>query len=620
MQLKNEARWLILIAVIGFVVYANSLGGEFVYDDKRQILRNPLIQETALAGEALTSDVWAFKGDGRVAASNYYRPTFVSWLLLNYRIFGPAPFGWHVLNLALHLAVCLLGYLLLRRWDLDQLTAFAVALVFAVHPVHSESVAWISGAPDLLFSLFLLSACWFAGQAAEMDRGSGSGRWLYLFLAALFYALALGSKEVGLLCFPLFYLIFSRSQAERATALRWTLPFFALAAAFFIARRFALGAISLPVEDAPGLSEALLSVPSMFVFYLRQLIFPLWLGANHPLRPVQGLNFLEFFAPLLIAAAAVVLLARLGRRSFVQKFGLALFTLTLAPALNAAAFPAEQIVHDRYLYLPLFGFLMTIFPSLAGLLEKTGREKARPVLTIMLVVIVLPLAVRTYLYNQVWRSETALWSHAVAFDPRSAFNWAQYGAVLSENGRLAEAFEAYRRSLAVRPTAAAYFGQARTLFAQNRIEETIADCRAVIALPPEKLNAYTLYQTYELYALALTAQNKPAEALNALAEARRRLPIYTAALTEKLAVVLYQTGDKAAALRELEAVKDAAKTELLPESKTVLLRLGMLYAESGRKADAKAMVDEYLRLTAKMQDNVTIADRRQAADLLRSLP
>jgi tetratricopeptide (TPR) repeat protein len=138
-------------------------------------------------------------------------------------------------------------------------------------------------------------------------------------------------------------------------------------------------------------------------------------------------------------------------------------------------------------------------------------------------------------------------------------------------------------------------------------------------MPPESLNAYTLYQSYETLALVYSQTGKPEKAGESLREARRRLPIYSVALTEKLAVVLYQTGDKQGALRELEAAREQARTELLPESKSVLLRLGMLYAELGRKPEAKAVLQEYLSLTADLKDNITLNDRRQAVNLLRGL-
>ena len=198
---------LILLVIIAFVIFANSLSGEFVYDDGRQIARNPLIQDNALIGKALTSDVWAFKGDGTYTASNYWRPTFTAFHILNFRLFGLSPFGWHLLNVLLHAGICALIFLLLRRWDLSSGLAFAVALVFAVHPVHVESVAWISGSPDLLFSAAFLGSLWFADKwAAEKSGGFN------LLIALVLYALALGAKEVAMLCFPAYFLILSHRQ------------------------------------------------------------------------------------------------------------------------------------------------------------------------------------------------------------------------------------------------------------------------------------------------------------------------------------------------------------------------------------------------------------------------
>ena len=631
MNFKSEMRWLILIVIVAFGVFANSLSGDFVYDDNRQILRNPLIQDSNLFGKALTSDVWAFKGDGTVAASNYYRPTFVAWLIINFKLFGTNPFGWHLLNILLHIGVCLLAFLLLRRWEVAPVTAAAISLVFAVHPVHTESVAWISGSPDLLFSTFLLGAFWFVQSDAESRKQekaiSKHSVSIDLMLALICYTFALGSKEVGILCFPLFYLIFAKDQPNKtdenrrvaASPLLRVIPFSALALLYFAVRWLALGAVSLPPVDAVGFMETILTIPAMFVFYIQQIIFPVWLGANHPLRPVAEINFLDFALPFLISVAAFALFCLLAKKSFVQKFGFALFILTIVPAMNASAFPSEQIVHDRYLYLPLLGFLMMIFPRLVELIEKITKAKKDLFLLLITVVIGLPLAVKTIFYNQVWKTDLALWSHTVKFDVKSGFNWSQYGAVLSEKGRLDEAVEAYNNSIDVRPSALAYYGKARNLLAQNKVEEAVFDIKTVIETPNDKINTYTLYQAYEIMALALTQQKNYDAAQKYLFEARKRLPIYYAALTEKLAVVMYQNGEKTSALRELEVAKNQAKTEFLPESKTVLLRLGMIYAELGRKDEARAVLQEFLKLTASMQDNVTQNDRKQALSLLKSL-
>ena len=97
LKVRHEWKWMVPIALVCLLLFANSLAGNFVfYDDARQILRNPLIQDNSLIWKALVSDVWAFKGDGTIAASNYWRPTFTAWHILNFRLFGTNPFGWRV--------------------------------------------------------------------------------------------------------------------------------------------------------------------------------------------------------------------------------------------------------------------------------------------------------------------------------------------------------------------------------------------------------------------------------------------------------------------------------------------------------------------------------------------
>jgi protein O-mannosyl-transferase len=624
---KNNLYFLIILAVVAFAVFANSISGEFVYDDNRQITQNPLIQNASLYGKAMTSDVWAFKGDGTIAGSNYYRPTFTAWLILNFQLFGLSSFGWHLTNILLHVGVCLLAFLLLRRWNSDEKIAFAISLIFAVHPVHTESVAWISGSPDLLLGLCLLASMWFAENISDRyaeptaeaaSKESALGKYSDLIFALVFYAFALGSKEVAILCFPLFYLIFVKSS-DKQTAVKLTIPFLVVAVLYFALRWFALGALALPTDEIITFGSMILTIPSMFVFYLKQMIFPLWVGANHSLRPIMEFSLFGFGLPLLVSLAAIILFWLLAGKSFVQKIGFAIFVLTLLPAMNASAFTFEQIVHDRYLYLPLLGFLMMIFPYLAELFERIFKGRAKFVLPIFVIILAVPLAFKTFTYNRVWTSELALWSHAVTIDEKSAFNWSQLGVVLSEQGKTEEAINAYNNSIDIRPTALALMGLARNFTVQKKYDEAVWNLKTVVEMPNEKVNAYTLFQAYESLAIALTAQNNYANAEKYLLEARKRLPIYFAALTEKIAVILYQQNRKNEALKELEDARNRAKTEFLPASKTVLLRLGMLYAEIGRKDDAKNVLQEYLKLTASLQDKISLGDRKQALELLKSL-
>lgn len=607
----------IVIAVAAFATFSVSLSGDFVYDDNRQIVRNTLIQEPALYGKALTSDVWAFKGDGSETASNYWRPAFTAWSILNFQAFGLEPFGWHFSNLLLHSIVSILAFLLLLRFGLSVWAAFAAALLFAVHPVHTESVAWIAGSPDLLFAVFLLGSLWFANNRSE----SGSTR--DLAAALVLYGLALFSKEVAFACFPVFAVLSVRKDGgfRFSDAVRSAAPYALLATLFFALRIVVLGGLAKPVDGAPSAGEAILSIPAVAAFYLKQIVVPAVYSVNHALRPVAEISASGFFLPLAVLVIAVAFFWFACKRSPAGPIGFAILVLPLLPALNITAFPAEQIVHDRYLYLPLLGFLALTVPLLEVLLSRVSAERKGILLAVIVAAAAFPLAMRSHTYAKVWRSDLALWEHAVTVDANSASNFSQYGSALEQEERFAESVKAYNRSLDITPSALAYLGRARANIRLSKFEEAAWDLKTVTEMPAGTVNAYTLYQAYEALAVSLTAGDDPdfTEAREALEQASARLPMYSAALASKLAVVLYVSGEKDAALKVLEAARGRARVELLPESKSVIYRLGMLYAEMGRKADATAALEEYLRLTASFGDKETLADRAVAAKALKNL-
>ncbi|MBK8150085.1 MAG: tetratricopeptide repeat protein [Acidobacteria bacterium] len=615
MTIKSELKWILLIVLVCFSVFANSIGGEFVYDDDRQVARNPLIQDISLAGTALTSDVWAFKGDGNYTASNYWRPTFTAWQILNFQIFGLNPAGWHLTGILLHIAVCLLAFLLLRRWEMSQLTSFAIVLIFAVHPVHVESVAWISGSTDLLFAVFFLASVWFA----ENRRKGGGIADIGLSLA--FFGLALGAKEIALFCVPVYYFIFLRDDSDLSgdfrgpyfskKALMGSLLFGAVALVFFAGRWAVLGRITQPVENAVQFGDALRSVPSVFIFYLKQIVFPITLSVNYPLRPVTDLGISGFIVPAIASLVALAGLFYLARRSFLAALGLLLFLLPLLPVFNLTAFPADQMVHDRYLYLPLFGILIVVFASIERLVDPRFLLAA-------VVAISVALGVQTFLYNRVWANDLALWEHSVSVDPNSASGQAQYGVALSENGRNQEAINAFNAALDIEPSPYAYLGRAQTLIKNGQFEEAVWDLQTLTEMKSDKVNAYTLYQSYEALGVALQRKNDLVRAERVLREARKRLPIYQAALTEKIAVVLYLKNDKRSALTELESARNQARSELLPTSKSVFFRLGLLYTENGDSANARAAFQEFLKITGSITDREILAQRKQAAEILRT--
>lgn len=618
-EVMARAACAVVIAAAAFSVFLPALGGDFVYDDKRQVVRNLLIQEPALYWKALSSDVWAFKGDGRVAASNYWRPTFTAWSILNFRFFGAEPFGWHFTNLLLHALVSVLCFFLLLRWRFSLTAAFASALLFAVHPIHTESVAWIAGSPDLLLSAFLLGALLASADFFE------SGKWVPLAIALVFYSLALGSKEIAMVCFPLFGLAFLSEQTKEGTrnaireAVYFSIPFFGLAVAFFFLRWFVLGEIHRAVAGAPSIWEAILSVPAVFDFYIVEAISPVGLTINHSLRPVTDPGMYYFVIPVLVDVSIFAIFWRFRKWCPSPWPAIGIVILPLLPVLNVAAFHREQIVHDRYLYLPLLGLLALLVPAGETLFRRLFQPRSAPVFIAVVLVIVLILGFRSFSYSEVWTSEISLWEHAVAVDPESSTNLAQYGAALESAKRYPEAAKTFKRSIEIEPSARGYLGWGRAELALGKYEEATEALQKVIGKTDFRVDEYTLYQAYEALAVAYVSEGKSDEARSALEEASQKLPLYRAAIASKLAVVLYQQGKKDEALKVLEAVRKKAGTELLPESKSAIFRLGSLYAEMGKRDAAVSALGEYLRLTAGLQDENTRADRKRAEAALLKL-
>lgn len=600
----------LILIIAAFGVFANSLRGDFVYDDNRQILMNPLIQDSKLYIKALFSDVWAFKGDGNIATSNYWRPTFVAWMILNFKLFGTSPFGWHLANVLLHTFICLLTFFLLyKRWNVDLFLAFAISLLFAVHPVHVESVTWISGAPDLLATAFMLLSLWFASKKEVASKKE------YILLSVFFYALAVGAKEIILPCFLVYYPIFRYFQKEsKLKAVKLTLPFLAVGILYFIIRYKVLGVFSLKPEDAIELKNAILAIPTVFLFYLKQLIYPVNLCANYSIKLAENI-LMDFVTPSLISLSILSLMFILARRSSLQKLGLFLFLLPLLPVMNLSLFSSEQLVHDRYLYLPLLGFLILILPSLTFL--KLDFRNFTKLNALILAITALLLGLKTISYSQVWLSDLSLWEYQVKANENSAFGWAQYGAKLLELEKFSEAENAYNRSIQIKPSTIAFLGRGRSLIGQGKFDSAIEDLKKIIETPDE--NLYLIFQAYGALAIAYSGKKEPEKALEVLLQARNRLPIYYASLTVKIAIVLYQMNRKQEALNQLEAVKERAKTELMPESKSVFFRLGLLYAEMGKKAEAKANLLEFLRLSNNFRNKITEKEREIALDYLKKL-
>ena len=415
---------LVLVALLSILPYLPALRFGFVYDDRTQVLQNPLLNSWYSVPEMFSHQSWSFWHPGE--KEGYYRPAFLMWLALNHHLFGLNAIGWHAASLVLHGMVSSLCFLLLRRHGFFPPIALAAALLFALHPAHIESVVWISGSTDLLAAVGLL------GSLLLYWRAEGSHPPLFFGLSLLSYFFALLSKETSIV-FPA--IIFAYALFLPAQSIDWepqgrfrkalwkTAPFLIVACAYLLLRRFALdGAVTH--YPPSSLKTSLASAPGLLAFYFRHLAWPVNLTLFYNLTPISQFSFQLFVVPLVVVLVPLALLSALAfkLRDVTAICGLVWLLFPVLPVLFVPFFAPGELVHDRYLYLPSIGLALLmgfVFRVLVDCLQVSSRR-----VLLSSAVLSLLMGVSTVLQSQKWRDDFTLYYYtcSVAPDHPSACN------------------------------------------------------------------------------------------------------------------------------------------------------------------------------------------------------
>lgn len=333
-----------ILGAVTFAVFSDSLANGFVYDDNPQILQNAFILNSHLWKQIFTGSVWSFQG----GKTNFYRPLQFACYWVLYRMGGPNPAVFHLLNLVLYAASAGLVYWLARRLFKNDVVAFASALLWALHPVHVEAVAWISALPDVGFAFFTLLSL-FCFLRAE---GDGTKRRRYHLLAALSFFVALFFKEMAL-SFPFLLLAYwfflGKPESWSRRLLRWV-PYVGGTVAYLVVRHLALGYITqgghlweIPARVAVA-AVALLGQDTKILFWPAHLnVFRMFYLGPSLYSPWPWIT-------LLVLAGTLWL----RKREPLLAFLIAWWPVTLLPVLDIRqlSFP---LLADRFLYFPSVG-------------------------------------------------------------------------------------------------------------------------------------------------------------------------------------------------------------------------------------------------------------------------
>lgn len=473
------AGWLgggaLALGLLVIASYLPVLEAEFVWDDVI------FVDEPVVHDWSGLWNIWFSPAD--IRKEGHYWPVVYTSFWLEHKLWGLNPLGYHVVNLLLHIANVLLIWRLLRRLAVPG--AWIIAAVFAVHPLHVESVAWVIERKDLLSALFYLTAALAWIRYMEAPKPSR-----YLLAMGLFTA-GLLSKSI-VVTLPVALLIWHWWKSGRVTRndLIRLAPLFALAL-FITALDLSFYTSREPLSLGYSLADRILIASRALWFYVAKLLWPTGLAVIYPLWEIRPGDLVSWVYALAAAALPVLLWFgrdRLGRGPLA---GVLFFGVTLSPVLGFVDYGYMQfsLVADRFQYLAGLGVLAVLVGA-ATLAVRRLPSALRTGAGGVLVVILAVLGTLTWRQAGIYRDPVSFFSHIVALNPEARDAHLNLMGPLSDAGRHEEALAAGRIGAAQRPgNADIHSNLGRVLIRLDRLDEAETALRTALGIAPRHLNA-----------------------------------------------------------------------------------------------------------------------------------
>lgn len=443
--MKRLSPFLLLAGAVA-IVYLNSFRGVFQFDDYNVIVDNAGVHTWGafLAGLPLG-----------------IRPLLKFTYTLNWTS-GLGLFGFHLVNVGLHAANAVMFFLLASRLGGRSVSRFAAllpAFLFAVHPIQTEAVTYISGRSVSLMAFFYL------GSLLSYLRGRERGSRFLLYLASpILFLLAAASKEVAL-TLPLALILCEAARRERdgwkeilrGQAVHWGL-LVALAVLFLAHAGY--GRLLEACFDIRGVAANLLTQVHGIVYLLSRLAMPHALNIDPDLPVFSGWSPTLIPEALFLAAVLAAGILGLKKRSLAG-FGICWFFLHLVP--TNSFIPRLDVANERQLYLASWGLFLPVATGADLLREKWGARRVAAAAAVL----VVALGMLTVFRNAAYRNEVTLWEDTVRKSPWKARGWNNLGYAYQQAGRFRDAESAYLRALGVDPGYALARGNLRGVKARS---------------------------------------------------------------------------------------------------------------------------------------------------------
>ncbi|MBA4396033.1 MAG: hypothetical protein C0394_01385 [Syntrophus sp. (in: bacteria)] len=511
----------LILAAVAFAVFWNVQHHDFIlYDDPRYVFLNPHVQ-FGLTGPSI---FWAFT---TMEMSNWHPLTWLS-LMFDYDLFRLNPAGYHWTNLLIHIANGILLFTVFRRMTQDIWRSALVAALFTVHPLHVESVAWISERKDVLSAFF-----WLLTMGAYVRYADRPVTGNYLLLIAAF-VLGLMAKPM-LVTLPFVLLLFDVWPLRRlafpfsrfnqtlpddvaAGKITWPHALWEKIPLFFLA--FLSSVITYLAQmswNAVGTLEAfplytrIANALISYVHYIVKMFWPVNLAFFYPYI-LWWPPWILAGAALLLAGLTILIMKQRGNSPYLA-VGWLWYLGTLVPVIGIVQV-GSQAMADRYTYIPLIGLFMMIA---WGVPELFGNWRFRKTfLSVLSGGVLTLLALSSWQQVQYWQNSVTLFEHALSVTSKNYLAHHNLGVALFLEGRTDDAVRHYNAALKIKPDYAdAHYNIGMVMAVQGRYEEAIHRYLEALRIKPDNADAYNNI------GVALAAQGKYDEAIRCYSDALR---------------------------------------------------------------------------------------------------
>jgi len=575
---KHKISWALLLIVLAcsFFAYANSLGGELIWDDNILVKNNVEIRSWTNLKKVIFGNLG---GESLYYKHSSYRPVQTISYMVDFSLGQFNPFYYRLTSVICHMLVAGVFYWLLFIIYKSNFISFTAALLYTLHPIHTEAVAYISGRADPLSSIFMLLTMCFYFKYLQRKH------FVWLLGMLVSYLLGILSRENALMV-PLFIFVYHFAY-QKKIAWKPTIAFSFLAVVYVILRvTETIGGMGLrePVKTAitariPGFLVALSS-------YFKLLIWPFDLHMEYG-RPLFPMTDSRAIVGLVIFIVLIFLAMHQRKKRPIITFGILWFLIGLFPVSNIVIV-VNAFMAEHWLYFPSMGLFLMLGYAFKELYQK---DQWRYGVGFAIAAAAVFFGVRTHQQNTTWLESVAFYERTRTFAPKSARLRADLGEAYYSKGRKEDALQSTLEAIRLRPSYYAAYSNLGTIYMSlGQPEKAIEAYRNSLRVNPRYFNAWfnlaNVYKDRKEYKKAISAYENAIHYKPSLANAYNNVGICYSRIGEKeKAIQYYKQGIK-----------------LNPRNNRFYNNLASTYSDLGRHNEAISLYNKALQLNPNRRD------------------